>query len=387
MALTPYSLLTAFLWSSVFILILLALRGSRRRVSLFAGLTPYLILTAGVLFRCLVPMEFPFFTKALHGGGVVDALFDFLLQPSMSVVPTNWLIALLWVWLGGALVSLACFLSRYVRFSRRMSRYEPMKNQRVERIASQAAQRLKIAAPRLVEAVNINTPQVYGFFHPTVLLPNCEYTDEEYDLVFRHELQHWKNHDLWVKLLVELYSVMFWWNPFSYLLKRGLAETLELRCDENVVKQLSLEESLSYALVLQKTLEHGLNRRFKDRFYLIAEFSGTGDRAIRERFQRLLEVPQHPKARKVCTVVGAVLAIALFFASYTFVIQPKYDAPIEEIETDGYISVDSDSAFLTMDSDGNYYLTLGEDSPFLVKEETAEFLMEYGTPIYQGKLR
>ena len=97
MALTPYSLLTAFLWSSVFILILLALRGSRRRVSLFAGLTPYLILTAGVLLRCLVPMEFPFFTKVLHGGGVVDAFFDFLLQPALTVVPTKWLVALLWV--------------------------------------------------------------------------------------------------------------------------------------------------------------------------------------------------------------------------------------------------------------------------------------------------
>lgn len=386
MALTPYSLLTAFLWSSVFILILLALRGSRRRVSLFAGLTPYLILTAGVLLRCLVPMEFPFFTKVLHGGGVVDALFDFLLQPALTVVPTKWLVALLWVWLGGFLVCFTRFLARCVRFSQKVSTYEPIENERAKRIVSQVAEELKTTTPKLAQTIHVGAPQVFGFFRPTVLLPGCEYTDEEYRLVFLHELQHWKSRDLWVKLLAELYVMVFWWNPCSYLLKRGLSETLELRCDEKVLKSLSEEDAEAYRRVLHKTLSYELERNAgkKDKPYVIAEFSAAGDRAIHERFQRLTEEVRYPKAKKFCTVFGVILSIFLFFASYAYVIQPRYDTPIEEIETERYISVDPEDVYLTLDSDGNYYLFFGDGEPELVSKDRANRLIANpGFPVYR----
>ena len=74
MSITPYSLFTAVLWSSAFILLLYFFRKNTRLLAL-TGVTPLLFLILGTALRCLFPIEFLHFTNVVGLEGLVAGLF------------------------------------------------------------------------------------------------------------------------------------------------------------------------------------------------------------------------------------------------------------------------------------------------------------------------
>lgn len=71
MSITPYSLFTAVLWSSAFILLLYFFRKNTRLLAL-TGVTPLLFLILGTALRCLFPIEFLHFTNVVGLEGLVS---------------------------------------------------------------------------------------------------------------------------------------------------------------------------------------------------------------------------------------------------------------------------------------------------------------------------
>ena len=80
MSITPYSLFTAVLWSSAFILLLYFFRKNTRLLAL-TGVTPLLFLILGTALRCLFPIEFLHFTNVVGLEGLVAGLFRALRAP------------------------------------------------------------------------------------------------------------------------------------------------------------------------------------------------------------------------------------------------------------------------------------------------------------------
>ncbi len=66
--------------------------------------------------------------------------------------------------------------------------------------------------------VLVCSPMVAGIRDPQVLLPEKDYTQEDLEAIFYHELSHYKHGDLKFKMLVVLIMLVHCINPFTYVL-------------------------------------------------------------------------------------------------------------------------------------------------------------------------
>ena len=103
----------------------------------------------------------------------------------------------------------------------------------------------------------IRTPMLFGYYKPVILLPRRMYHEEEAEMILRHEIQHYKNHDLWYKFLIMFVCDLYWFNPFLRLMKRAAYQDIECICDEKVVRGLDLKNRKIYASTILETAAQG----------------------------------------------------------------------------------------------------------------------------------
>lgn len=148
-----------------------------------------------------------------------------------------WLKILLVIWLGGVLVSLGIQLFRSWQFYRLLKRWsQPVEEERILASLEGTKELLALTTPVKVSHYHLTpTPMMTGFKNPHILLPTLDYTDEELDLIFEHELTHFKHHDVYVNLLVMLVTSLYWFNPLIAFIGRETQEAAESYCDHDVL--------------------------------------------------------------------------------------------------------------------------------------------------------
>lgn len=88
---------------------------------------------------------------------------------------------------------------------------------------------------------------------PEVIIPNEKYTDKELELIFKHELIHYKRHDFFYKLFIIIVSAINFINPLVYFMTKDINYYCESSCDEEVVKISTKEDVKIYSMVIAKT--------------------------------------------------------------------------------------------------------------------------------------
>ncbi|MBP3398907.1 MAG: peptidoglycan DD-metalloendopeptidase family protein [Erysipelotrichaceae bacterium] len=61
--------------------------------------------------------------------------------------------------------------------------------------------------------------------------------DSELELIIKHELLHIKYHHRLISLLLHLLKVIYWYNPFIYLMYFRIHQEMEMMCDESIIEQ------------------------------------------------------------------------------------------------------------------------------------------------------
>lgn len=107
----------------------------------------------------------------------------------------------------------------------------------------------------LVYSPSIKTPLTIGFFKNTivVVLPDRQYTVEELELIFRHELVHIGREDSATKFFMIFFSAICWFNPLMWMAVRRSSEDLELSCDETVLLNENEDTRRRYAELILST--------------------------------------------------------------------------------------------------------------------------------------
>lgn len=232
----------------------------------------------------------------------------------------------------------------------------------------------------------IDRTVVIGLIRQTVLIPDKAYTEDELRIIFRHECMHIKDKDLWVKLLVQFYCCIFWWNPFAYLLKKDLDLSLEMKCDLNTTKAFSDEEKLFYVETLKN---HSISQKQKNvPFVVSAELADSKKKdKLVERIKKVLSEPPDKAKQISVNVVVAVLFLLIFVSSYIFIWQPSFDDDNLDEEyyelAEGEQIVDEMNAYLIKQSDGNYLFYCFDYPPEPISKEEVEQGMYEGYPIYE----
>jgi beta-lactamase regulating signal transducer with metallopeptidase domain len=144
---------------------------------------------------------------------------------------------------------------------------------------------------------------------PADLLP--ELSDEERDALLVHELAHVRRRDHWVRWLELAVTVVFWWYPVAWWVRRALRRAEERCCDEWVLRVMP-GSARAYAQGLLKSLDFVAGEPDP----LPAGASGAGP--VRDLEARLKEIlvmepkPQLPGHTRVVLAAAAALALVAF---------------------------------------------------------------------------
>lgn len=159
------------------------------------------------------------------------------------------------IWKLGMIIAIIFYVGNYILFRLKIRNFLEEGNQQIfNNVKKQLQIKSKI---KVYNCKLISSPMFIGFAKSIVLMPNIEYTKEELELIFKHELTHFKRLDVWYKLILVVANIVHWFNPFVYLMRRCAEKDIEYTCDDVVTKNLNLEQRKEYSRVILKTMEKG----------------------------------------------------------------------------------------------------------------------------------
>ncbi|HEM3724884.1 TPA: M56 family metallopeptidase [Streptococcus suis] len=150
-----------------------------------------------------------------------------------------WLQIFLFVWFIGFVVVIGRSIFAYIKLSNLLKRWgTPISDLRILETFYIIKEEFGIKKDiRLFHYPQVSSPMIFGLRHPIVLLPATDYTDEELDLIFEHELTHYKHRDIYANLLVLLVKAAHWFNPIVAFACKEVQEAAESYCDHSVLNQ------------------------------------------------------------------------------------------------------------------------------------------------------
>ena len=173
------------------------------------------------------------------------------------------------VYLTGAGLTAGVFLLTNLSFARRLKR---------TRRRLDGERRLPVYVSGAAD-----TPCLFGFFRPAVYLSeNCA-DSNEVNLIFAHELAHFRHGDhIWSLVRCALVS-LYWFDPLVWIAAVASRTDAELACDESVTERLSPKGRISYARTL---LEFASGKKG---YFSSAAGMGSGGGKLKERVKLIVK--------------------------------------------------------------------------------------------------
>ena len=184
-----------------------------------------------------------------------------------------------------------------------------------------------------------------------------------------------------VRFLTCVFVCVFWWNPAVYLLNRDVEQMLEIKCDLAVTDGRSKSEKIAYLTAILSALRDGgeeKNPAFSAGTHLLPR---RMDNALLERFHMITR-RENAKRASWHRLALLTVSVALLFASYLFVIQPKYDPPIEDFYSNGGEVIVSTVDYLIECDDGTYIVVFSDGFQEHISDaETIKLILNQGYTI------
>lgn len=180
----------------------------------------------------------------------------------------------------------------------------------------------------------VASPMLIGLFRPLVLLPASEMHENELGMVFHHELIHFKQRDLWLKIIMLVANAIHWFNPFVYMLRNDIQIWSEHACDEAVVIDMSRDQRKKYGEMILNMLDDS----YKNIILYSTLLSGNKN-ILKTRLTMMLNVRPMRKFTLVLTVlimigVGLTGITASAFTSVSHIIIADSKTDRTTLETD-----------------------------------------------------
>ena len=382
MKVTPISVLMAVLWSGILIGMVYWMRRKSQYVRKF-GITCIIMVYLFCIVRVLLPIDFSF-TRGIPLRGAFSDVYHVLWMEKYTAAGFDFYIGtvLCGIWIVVSMLLLLHFGLEYRSMCSALKKLSVREDDQCTDLLCKVFEETgKKHRVMVCKDAGICMPMGIGIRQWHILLPNQEYTDEELYYILLHEYTHFLNGDLVIKILVHIYCCIFWWNPFVYLLKKDLDQSLEIKCDLCVTENMSYKDTADYLQTIVSSLKAmGKNRQFAGINNSVSLGQGSRNEVL-ERFK----IVQKNKERSIGNVKQIVTWMCVFvitmIASYSFVPMPSYDPPKEEIETgpDVY-EITPDNSYI-IQKNGKYYWRVEGVPDEEITEEFAQELSDSGFSI------
>ena len=226
------------------------------------------------------------------------------------------------IWALGAIVLFFKKIIGYSRFKSRVKKCKRMDDLLLIKAFRNSKRQLGINKHvSLLSCKYINIPITFGVINPVILLPHSfqdKIDNQKLRMIVMHELCHIKRLDVLKNYLWLIATTIYWFNPLVWIAYKNYASTIELICDELVLKNVSNEESYVYSESLLDVMKLS-NRVSKTSIAL--SFCETKTK-LRERIENMME----PKRKSKSVGIMAIgLALIMLIGCFTTACQPTPD--------------------------------------------------------------
>ncbi|MBQ4627854.1 MAG: M56 family metallopeptidase, partial [Clostridia bacterium] len=173
------------------------------------------------------------------------------------------------IWLCGAAAVLIYYVIQYFVFRIRLRKRISVSDQSILGVLDGVCTDLNIKNASVSYFDGAKGPMLVGYFRPIIVLPSDYSCDERtLDLIFTHELTHFKRRDLWYKLFMNVVSAVYWFNPFAWIMRSNAFKAVELSCDCDVVKDRPTEYRGQYskAILSEVASRHAASQGYSTYF-------------------------------------------------------------------------------------------------------------------------
>lgn len=216
------------------------------------------------------------------------AIWDRIMYNRMNI--------LAYLWLAGMAVLLLIYIIGYIRLIHKIH-----KNSAVVSCPELTNFTDKRVTVRVWE--NTSTPFMVGIFKPTLVLPDGELSEEQLDNIIRHEMTHFKRHDILYKWFAELVKCIHWFNPIVWYVSKQIATECEISCDMAVTKNMSDSEEMSYINTILSLLPTGKSNRLS-----LTTQMASGKKILKRRFTM---IKNKKTTSRFMSVLSAVIAVIM----------------------------------------------------------------------------
>ena len=168
---------------------------------------------------------------------------------------------------------------------------------------------IKFAPPAVYVTEDVETPCLFGLFHPSVYVtPEVAADETALSHVLAHEETHYHHKDHIWALLRCVCLVLHWYNPLVWLAAALSRRDSELACDEGAIRRLGEEQRAAYGRTLIGLTCTGVGGLLRT-----ATTMTGSKKSIKERIVLIAKKPK----MKLYTLI-AVILIAVIAAGCTF---------------------------------------------------------------------
>lgn len=225
----------------------------------------------------------------------------------------NYLGLLQSIWLFGAVSIAIYYLIKYMAFHKTLHRLKiKLDDPLIYAALEKQKEILHIKkAPKIYLVNGLGSPMLVGLYRPKIILPRLDYNKSELQYIFRHELIHFKRKDNIIKLLVTIATIIHWFQPLIYVLKKLCHDFCELSCDESVTCTLDHNEIQKYSLLLLKTVRH------TNELALSPGVSYFNKNSTKYRIERMFTtVKNKDRTILMCIIISTLMLATMFYSSW-----------------------------------------------------------------------
>ena len=371
------SLITTLLASFLLFLIAYFLFVRSKRILTIGYHTLTVVCVLSVL-RLLFPFEFSFGSN-LHLNKMATHIVVIFRRKHMllSTITFSLFDIGILVWMLGIIIGLYKYIKTYKRdhFLIHSLGVNVSNNDRYSKLLTCACQYYHLNRSfDIYEIDELSSPMIFSIRKPTILLPaQNQYTDQELIFIFRHEVGHFYYHHLLYHFGVELFSIVYWWNPLNKYIKKQIDTLLEMSIDHSFSS--SADETIAYLNCLLKVKKQSAQQQLFPKLNSSLSMNNLQESMLEKRFQLLTH---SQKRQHFLSVFVVVISVSIYLFSYYFTLR-GVSTP-SEAKNNEIFTLTNENSYGISNGDGTYDLYLyGEYI------ETVDSLMGYDyVPIYNS---
>lgn len=233
--------------------------------------------------------------------GLLETIKDIRLMPLLS-----------FLWLIGVISYLSYYFINYLIYINRMKKnsYDIVEDKILD-ILNKEKKILDIKGKILLKSSDsINSPMMLGYLRPIIVLDEESLNDESLHLIVRHELVHFKRHDIWYKFILLCATGVHFFNPLIHQLIKLAERDIELSCDEDVLHYSNIDCREEYCDTILRAIGHKKSGK-----NLLTTSFYSNKKTLKLRFSNILEQTNRKSGKFSFAFIMIVLLLSSSFVS------------------------------------------------------------------------